>query len=173
MILVSKYSTGKVWVQKMLEEPVCHLGPFGPLWFCCLGPVFTGRKWHWLYQRHPLPSMPSAKVLLLSHQAKTGLMKVVPTSCRACRKPDQLLQRCTCGSFASVLTLNPTNLKPKANKSRNINRHENKANSSNDSFRKALPSQTVRLPQFKPKTSNYRKAVKINITDNKNILTCY
>lgn len=77
------------------------------------------------------------------------------------------------GSFASVLTLNPMNLKPKANKSRNINRQENKANSNNDSFRKALPSQTARIPQFKPKTSNYRKAVKINITDNKNILTCY
>lgn len=172
MILVSKYSTGKVWVRKMLEEPVCHLGPFGPLWFWCLGPVFTGRKWHWLYQRHPLPSMPSAKVLLLSHQAKTGLMKVAPTSCRASRKPDQLLHAVP-WEFCICFDPKSDEPKPKANKSRNINRHENKANSSNDSFRKALPSQTARLPQFKPKTSNYRKVVKINITDNKNILTCY
>ena len=71
------------------------------------------------------------------------------------------------------MILNPTNLKLRANKSRNINRHKNKANSSNNSFREALPRQTARLPQFKPKTSNYREAVKTNITDNKNILTCY
>ena len=43
-------------------------------------PVSMGRRWHLLYQQHPLPSMPSAKVLLLSYHAKPSPMKVVPTS---------------------------------------------------------------------------------------------